>query len=126
VEDLNRLYRSEPALYELDFEPAGFEWIDVNDFEQSVISFIRKGKSTDDVFLVVGNFTPVTRFNYMVGAPRGGFWKEIMNSDAQEYGGSGQGNLGGVEAATIPFHGRPYSLSLTLPPLAVVFFKSKS
>ena len=126
VEDLNRLYRSEPALYELDFEPAGFEWIDVNDFEQSVISFTRKGKSTDDVVLVVGNFTPVTRFNYMVGAPRGGFWKEIMNSDAKEYGGSGQGNLGGVEAAAIPFHGRPYSLSLTLPPLAVVFFKSKS
>lgn len=126
VKDLNRLYRSEPALYELDFEPAGFEWVDAGDSEQSVISFIRKGKSTGDIVLIVGNFTPVTRFNYWVGAPCGGFWQEIVNSDAQEYGGSGQGNLGGVKATTIPFHGRPYSLNLTLPPLAVVFFRGKS
>jgi 1,4-alpha-glucan branching enzyme len=125
VEDLNRLYRSEPALYELDLEPAGFEWIDVGDFEQSVISFIRKGKSTGDIILVVGNFTPVTRFNYRVGVPYGGLWKEMINSDAKEYGGSGQGNLGGVKATTTCFHGRPYSLNLTLPPLAVVFFKGK-
>jgi len=125
VEDLNRLYRSEPALYELDFEPAGFEWVDADDSEQSVISFIRKGKSAGDIVLAVGNFTPVTRFNYRLGVPGGGFWKEILNSDAQEYGGSGQGNLGGVEATTAPFHGRPYSLTLTLPPLAVVFFKSE-
>ena len=125
VEDLNRLYRSEPALYELDLEPAGFEWIDVGDFEQSVISFIRKGKSTGDIILVVGNFTPVTRFNYRLGVPCGGLWKEVINSDAKEYGGSGQGNLGGVEATTTRFHGRPYSLNLTLPPLAVMFFKGK-
>jgi 1,4-alpha-glucan branching enzyme len=125
VGDLNRLYRNEPALYELDFAPAGFEWIDAGDSEQSVISFIRKGKSTDDIVLIVGNFTPVTRFNYCVGVPRGGFWREVLNSDATEYGGSGQGNLGGVEANTIPFHGRPYSFNLTLPPLAVLFFKNE-
>jgi len=125
VEDLNRLYRSEPALYELDFEAAGFEWVDADDSEQSVISFIRKGKSAGDIVLAVGNFTPVTRFNYRVGVTRGSLWTEILNSDAQEYGGSGQGNLGGVEATTVPFHGRPYSLTLTLPPLSVVFFKSE-
>ena len=125
VEDLNRLYRSEPALYELDFEPAGFEWVDASDSEQSVISFIRKGKSTGDIILVVGNFTPVTRFNYQVGVPYGGFWKEMINSDASEYGGSGQGNLGGVEATTTPSHGHPYFLNFTLPPLAVMFFKGK-
>jgi len=125
VEDLNQVYTSEPALYELDFEPASFEWVDAGDFEQSVISFIRKGKSAGDIILVVGNFTPVTRFNYRVGVPYGGLWKEIINGDAKEYGGSGQGNLGGVKTTTTPFHGRPYSLNLTLPPLAVVFFKGK-
>jgi 1,4-alpha-glucan branching enzyme len=125
VEDLNQVYTSEPALYELDFEPAGFEWVDAGDFEQGVISFIRRGKSAGDIILVVGNFTPVTRFNYRVGVPYGGLWKEIINGDAKEYGGSGQGNLGGVKAAAIPFHGRPHSLNLTLPPLAVVFFKGK-
>jgi 1,4-alpha-glucan branching enzyme len=125
VEDLNRLYRSEPALYEHDFEPAGFEWVDADDSEQSVISFIRKGKSAGGIVLAVGNFTPVIRFNYRLGVPGGGFWKEILNSDAREYGGSGQGNLGEVKATTAPFHGRPYSLNLTLPPLAVVFFKSE-
>jgi len=125
VEDLNRLYTSEPALYELDFEPVGFEWIDAGDFEQSAVSFIRRGRSTDDIFLIVSNLTPVTRFNYRLGVPYDGLWKEILNGDAREYGGSGQGNLGGVKAAAIPFHGRPYSLNLTLPPLAVVFFKGK-
>jgi len=125
VEDLNHLYRSEPALHELDFEPAGFEWIDANDFEQSAVSFIRKGRSTGDIILVVSNFTPMTRSNYRLGVPCGGLWQEILNGDAKEYGGSGQGNLGGVKAATTTFHGRPYSLSLTLPPLAVVFFRGK-
>ena len=125
VEDLNRLYRSEPALYQLDCEPAGFEWIDCSDTEQGVISFIRRGKSTGDIVLAVCNFTPMPRFNYQVGAPRGGFWVELLNSDANYYGGSGHGNLGGVEAAPIPYHGRPYSLNLTLPPLGAVFFKSK-
>jgi len=123
VEDLNRLYRSESVLHELEFDPAGFEWVDCSDFERSVISFIRKGRSTGDIILVVCNFTPMPRFNYRVGAPRGGFWREVLNSDAQQYGGSGHGNLGGVEAAPIPCHGRPCSLNLTLPPLGVVFLK---
>lgn len=124
VEDLNRLYRSEPALYELDCEPAGFEWIDGSDVEHSVISFIRKGKSTGSIVLVVCNFTPMTHFNYKVGAPHGGLWTELLNSDAKQYGGSGQGNLGGAESASVPWHGRPYSLKITVPPLATVFFKS--
>jgi 1,4-alpha-glucan branching enzyme len=125
LEDLNRLYRSEPALHELDTNPAGFEWIDCNDAHASVISCLRKGRTTNDMLLVVCNFTPLPRLNYRVGAPRGGFWHEVRNSDARDYGGSGYGNLGGVEAAPIPCHGRPYSLTLTLPPLAAVFFKSE-
>ena len=125
VKDLNRLYRSEPALHEFDCDPAGFEWIDCTDTDHSVISFIRKGRSTGNMVLTVCNFTPVPRFNYRVGVPQGGFWKELLNSDAKEYGGSGQGNLGGVEAAKIPAHSRPYSLNLTLPPLAVLFFMSE-
>jgi 1,4-alpha-glucan branching enzyme len=116
TEDLNRLYRAEPALYELDTQPSGFEWIDCNDAPASVVSCLRKGRSTDDLVLV-------PRLNYRVGAPRGGFWHEVRNSDAQDYGGSGYGNMGGVEAAPVPWHGRPYSLNLTLPPLAAVFFK---
>jgi len=124
VSDLNRLYRSQPALYQVDFDSAGFEWVDCNDVEHSVVSLIRRGRSRYDVIAVVCNFTPVTHFNYRIGVPRPGLWRELLNSDAREYGGSGQGNLGGVEAAPIPFHGRPYSLTITLPPLATVFFKS--
>jgi 1,4-alpha-glucan branching enzyme len=125
VQELNWFYRREPALHEIDFAPAGFEWIDCNDTESSVVSLLRQGHSTDDRLLIVANFTPVVRYHYRVGAPRGGFWKEVLNSDAREYGGSGQGNMGGVEAVPISFHGRPHMLSLTLPPLAVVFFKSE-
>ncbi len=125
VSDLNRFYRGQPALYELDFEQAGFEWIDCNDVEHSVVSLIRKGRASDDVIVVACNFTPMTHFNYRIGVPQPGFWRELLNSDASEYGGSGQGNLGGVEAAPIPLHGRPYSLTITLPPLAIVFFKSE-
>jgi len=124
VANLNQLYRSEPALHEADCEPAGFEWVDCNDSEASVISLLRKGRSAGDSILIVCNFTPVVRHNYRVGAPRGGFWRELLNSDAQDYGGSGQGNLGGVEAAPVPLHGRPYSLTVSLPPLAAVFFKT--
>ena len=126
VTELNRLYRNEPALYEIEFEPSGFEWIDCNDSESSSLSFIRKGRSTKDIILVVCSFTPVMRQNYRVGVPRGGFWKEILNSDAGEYGGSGRGNLGGTEASPIPLHGRPFSITLTLPPLSVVYFKSEA
>jgi 1,4-alpha-glucan branching enzyme len=123
VEDLNRLYRQEPALHEIDFTPAGFEWIDCNDIDSSVVSFVRKARNPEDMLLMVANFTPVVRLNYRVGAPRGGFWKEVLNSDSTLYWGSGQGNLGGVEAAAVPCLGRSYSLNLTLPPLGIVFFK---
>ncbi|MBV8885463.1 MAG: 1,4-alpha-glucan branching protein GlgB [Chroococcidiopsidaceae cyanobacterium CP_BM_RX_35] len=123
VADLNRTYCNEPALHELDCDPAGFEWIDCNDSENSTISLIRKGTVPSETVLVVCNFTPLPRFNYRLGVPAGGFWKELLNSDAQEYGGSGLGNLGGVEAEENSYHGRPYSLNITLPPLAVVFFK---
>jgi len=124
VKDVNHLYKSEPALYELDFHPEGFEWIDFHDWEQSVVSFVRKGKTTDDIILVVCNFTPVPRYNYFVGVPRDGFWREMLNSDADLYWGSGLGNLGGVRAQPVAVQNRPYSLLLTLPPLSVVFFKN--
>ena len=123
--DLNRFYRAEAALHEMDCEPAGFEWIDCNDSETSVISLMRKGKPTSDIILVVCNFTPVPRFNYRLGAPRGGFWKEILNSDSKDYGGSGQGNFGGIDAVPVPVHGRPWSLTVTLPPLGIVYFTSR-
>ncbi len=125
VKDLNWLYRSAPALHTSDFDYDGFEWIDYHDWEQSIISFLRKGKGTDDLMLVVCNLTPVPRLNYRIGVPRGGFWIEALNSDAKTYGGSGHGNFGGVEASPISSHGRFDSLSLTLPPLGVVFFKSE-
>ncbi|MET0642922.1 MAG: 1,4-alpha-glucan branching protein GlgB [Candidatus Binatia bacterium] len=123
VEDLNRLYRSEPALHEMDCDPAGFEWIDCDDADSSTVTLIRKGKSSSTIILVVCNFTPVPRYSYRLGSPRSGFWQEILNSDAGEYGGSNMGNLGGVETVPVPLHGRPYSLTITLPPLSVSFFK---
>jgi 1,4-alpha-glucan branching enzyme len=125
VRDLNALYRSEPALFELDCDPAGFEWVDPHDSQQSVLSFLRKGRSSDTLLLVVANFTPVPRPEYRLGVPRGGFWEEVLNSDAGDYGGSGWGNLGGVQSAPVSSHGRPHSLCLTLPPLAVVFLRSR-
>jgi 1,4-alpha-glucan branching enzyme len=123
VSDLNHLYRNEPALYELDFENAGFEWVDFSDQDSSVISYLRKGRSGHDAVLVVLNLTPVPRLNYQVGVPEGGQWRELLNSDAAEYGGSGFGNFGGGNAAPIPMHGRGHSLSLTLPPFGIVVFK---
>jgi len=123
VADLNRLYRDEPSLHERDLDPEGFEWIDCADVESSVVSLLRKGKSAGSMMLVVCNFTPVPRPNYRIGAPRGGFWKEVLNSDATLYGGSGWGNFGGVEAVPIPLHGRSHSITLTLPPLSIMFFK---
>jgi 1,4-alpha-glucan branching enzyme len=123
VKDLNRLCRTEPALHELDFTPAGFEWIDFGDRDNSVMSFLRKGRSPADTLLVVCNMTPVPRQDYRVGVPGGGFWKELLNSDAGLYGGSGQGNLGGLEARPVPCHGRDQSVSLNLPPLGILFLK---
>jgi 1,4-alpha-glucan branching enzyme len=122
VQDLNRLYRNEPALYELDFESRGFEWVDFSDQESSIISFIRKDRSGDTVLAVL-NFTPVARLGYRVGVPEGGFWKEALNSDARDYGGDGYGNFGGVEASNEPCHHRGHSLVITVPPLGVVMFK---
>jgi len=123
VTDLNQLYKNEPALHELDFDQAGFEWIDCNDSQQSTLSLLRKGLSTEDTIVIACNFTPVPHHNYRVGVPEGGLWREILNSDAQEYDGSGQGNFGAVGAETTSFHGRPYSVNITLPPLAIVYFK---
>jgi 1,4-alpha-glucan branching enzyme len=117
------MYNAEPALHRIDFDSSGFEWIDCDDSQQSILSLMRKDQAENQVLIAVGNFTPVPRLNYQVGAPFGGFWKEILNSDASEYGGSGQGNLGGVEAQALKRHGRPYSLKVTLPPLGIVFFK---
>ena len=122
VADLNRLYRREPALHEQDGDPEGFEWVDFSDVEKSVVSYLRRGLSADDVALIACNFTPVPHYNYRVGIPFGGFWKEVLNSDAVEYGGSGVGNLGGVEAEQVAAHGQPWSLPLTLPPLGAVIF----
>jgi len=124
VTDLNRLYCQTPALHEGDCDPAGFAWIDCNEAESSVLSFLRQGLSSRQSVLVVGNFTPEPRFNYRIGVSRAGMWREVLNSDARDYDGNGYGNLGGVEASPVPYHGRPYSLTLTLPPLAIVFFVS--
>jgi 1,4-alpha-glucan branching enzyme len=123
VRDLNHIYKNEPTMHEWDCDPAGFEWIDCDDADSSVVSLIRKAPSTSTLILAICNFTPVPRQGYCVGAPRGGYWREALNSDSAEYGGSNLGNGGGVEAAAVPAHGRPYSLTLTLPPLAVLFFK---
>jgi 1,4-alpha-glucan branching enzyme len=123
MKHLNILYRHEPALYELDFVNAGFEWDDISDWEQSIVSYFRKGKAPGEVLLVACNLTPVPRQNYRVGVPAGGYWRELLNSDSREYGGSGQGNMGGVEATPVPMHGKYYSLSITLPPLGIVVFK---
>jgi 1,4-alpha-glucan branching enzyme len=119
VRDLNRLYRDTAALYELDFSDAGFSWVDRDDADVSVISFLRRDRA-GQVAVVACNFTPVPRERYQLGVPRGGRWHERLNSDASDYGGSGQGNLGWLEAAQIPSHGHGFSLHLRLPPLAVV------
>jgi 1,4-alpha-glucan branching enzyme len=124
--DLNRAYREEAALHELDCDPAGFEWVDAGDESASCLSFIRRAESTSDLILVACNFTPVPRHSYRIGVPRGGTWRELLNGDAAAYGGSGEGNLGAVVASGEGAHGRPFSLEVTLPPLAVVFFKAEA
>jgi 1,4-alpha-glucan branching enzyme len=126
VRDLNKFYTSEPAMHEMDNQPGGFEWIDCLDAASSVLSFVRRGKTTDDVILCVLNFTPVVREGYRIGVPAAGFWKESLNSDAACYWGSNVGNNGGVHAEFVPMHGQPYSLSLILPPLAAMFFKGRA
>jgi 1,4-alpha-glucan branching enzyme len=123
--DLNALYRSDPSL-QRDSDAAGFEWVDCNDAQRSVVSFLRRGRNPHEQLLFVCNFTPVVRQNYRVGVPLNGLWKEVLNSDAAMYGGSGQGNFGGLSAMPFPIHGRPFSLNMTLPPLGVVVFRPES
>jgi 1,4-alpha-glucan branching enzyme len=125
VEDINRVYRDEAGMH-LDTDPAGFEWIDGGDADNSVISFVRKGLHPDGKILVVCNFTPVPRANYRVGVPDGGHWNELLNSDAKEYWGSGMGNCGGMEADAIQSHDRAHSLNVLLPPLSIVFFRHRA
>ncbi|WP_298829714.1 1,4-alpha-glucan branching protein GlgB [uncultured Piscinibacter sp.] len=119
VEDLNRLYRSKPALFEIDFEPAGFQWIEADDAEHSVLAFLRKARD-GSTLLVVANFTPLPRENYLVGVPHAGHWCELLNSDATLYGGSGIGNLSGTDTVPVPAQGHFQSLNLRLPPLGIL------
>ena len=123
VEQLNRTYASESPLHWFDNDPKGFEWVDCNDAPASIVSLLRKGKDDESPVLVVCNFTPIPRLGYLVGVPEGGYWKELLNSDAREYGGSGSGNMGGTEALRENTHGRPFSLRLTLPPLGALFLR---
>jgi 1,4-alpha-glucan branching enzyme len=123
VSDLNRVYRAEPALYKIDFSSEGFEWLDMGNSDMSVIAFLRKAPGDGAPLLVVCNFTPLPRENFMVGVPSRGTWREILNTDAREYGGSGWGNLGSVESVPVTTHGRLESVSLSLPPLAAIVLR---
>ena len=129
VRDLNMLYRSEPQLFELDYEHSGFEWVDCHDNANSIISFLRFGRNDLNApqrqTLFVVNFTPVPRSDYRIGVPAGGYWKEALNSDSALYGGSGMGNHGGIEAEAVSIHGRDWSLNITAPPLACVIFQKE-
>ncbi|MDH6594973.1 1,4-alpha-glucan branching enzyme [Variovorax sp. TBS-050B] len=125
VAQLNRVYRASPALYQQDFSPAGFEWIVADDSEASVFAFLRKARDGAPPLLVVSNMTPVPRTNYLLGVPKGGFWTEVINTDAVEFGGSGWGNLGSVEAAPVRAHGRSHAVSLTLPPLSTLILEHR-
>ncbi|MCB9772203.1 MAG: 1,4-alpha-glucan branching protein GlgB [Candidatus Omnitrophica bacterium] len=123
VKDLNNLYKTEPALYQTDFLSEGFHCVDSSDSQQSVISFLRKTQHPQDDLLIVCNFTPALRCAYRVGVPQSGYWREILNTDANEYGGSGHGNMGGQESDPVAIHGFYHSLALTLPPLSIVVLK---
>jgi 1,4-alpha-glucan branching enzyme len=121
--DLNRLYAAEPALYQRDFDASGFEWIDCTDNESSVVSLIRRGSQPADWIVAVFNWTPVARQGYRIGVPAGGYYREVLNSDADIYAGSNVGNLGGVQADEVTSHGHHWSIGLTLPPLGALFLK---
>ena len=123
VEDLNRTMRAEPALHALDTDPRGFEWIDPNDGDNSVLTFLRKTEDTNDTIVVALNFTPVPRKSYHVGVPQGGYWRELLNSDGEVYGGTGIGNGGGCKSEPTPWHNQPCSISLILPPLGALYLK---
>jgi 1,4-alpha-glucan branching enzyme len=126
LDDINMAYRENPALHELDCDPAGFEWIDCNNSDESSVALLRNGRSPDAQIAVAFNFTPVPRQNYRIGVPQGGYWRELLNSDSQIYGGSGWGNFGGVQAAPIPAHGRRFSVHLNLPPLGAIFLRPEA
>ena len=123
IGDLNRVYRREAALHQIDFSPEGFEWVDVGNAEMSVLAFLRKSAGNGAPLLVVCNFTPVPRANFLVGVPARGIWREIINTDAREYGGSGWGNLGGGESSPVSAHGRTESINLSLPPLSTIILR---
>jgi 1,4-alpha-glucan branching enzyme len=125
VSQLNRVYRSAPALYQQDFTPSGFEWVVADDAERSVFAFVRKARDGHPPLLVVSNLTPVPRTNYVLGVPQGGYWRELINTDAVEFGGSGWGNLGGVESAPVRSHGRMQSVCMTLPPLSTLILEHR-
>ncbi|BEP62489.1 1,4-alpha-glucan branching protein GlgB [Variovorax sp. V213] len=125
VAQLNRVYRGAPALYQQDFTASGFEWVAADDAERSVFAFVRKARDGHPPLLVVSNMTPVPRTNYLLGVPQGGFWHELINTDAVEFGGSGWGNLGGVESAPVRSHGRMQSVSMTLPPLSTLILEHR-
>jgi 1,4-alpha-glucan branching enzyme len=123
VRDLNTLYRGRPALHALDCDGAGFAWVDCNDAQQSTLSWLRRGPSPGEVVLVAANFTPVPRHHHRLGVPQAGPWRELLNSDALLYGGSGQGNLGGVRTSPVACHDQRQSLVVTLPPLSILAFE---
>ncbi|MBV8487281.1 MAG: alpha amylase C-terminal domain-containing protein, partial [Planctomycetaceae bacterium] len=121
--DLNALYRSQPSLYEVDFDWQGYEWLELHDWENSVLAFLRRAKNPDDCMVVICNFTPVVRENYRIGVPLGGYYREMLNTDAEVYAGSNVGNQGGVWATGDSYAGRPFRLQLRLPPLAALYLK---
>jgi 1,4-alpha-glucan branching enzyme len=123
VSDLNRLIRTEPALHEVDFDHTGFEWVDCHNYQDSILCYIRKAKDSKDFVVVCCNYTPVPRQNYRLGMPKGGWYREIFNSDSGYYGGSNVGNFPGIMAEDMPSHGRPCSISITIPPLGCVVLK---
>ena len=122
VKELNRIYHSEPAMHEIDFTNEGFEWIDFNDADSSVVSFIRKDKN-NNILILVFNFTPITKENYRIGVPREGFYREILNSDSENFGGLNVGLGGGVFSDREECHGRSFSINLIIPPLGLLILK---
>ncbi len=125
IKDLNQFYRQEKALYEVDFDNSGFQWIESNDWEHSVLVFLRKNGDSNEKILIVSNFVPTPWYNYRIGIPEKGIWQECLNSDSSLYEGSNQGNLGQVESSPIPMHGYDYSMNIIIPPLGILFFKKQ-
>jgi 1,4-alpha-glucan branching enzyme len=125
MRELNRLYRASPSLYQVDFHYSGFEWVDFRDSENSVISFLRRAEDPADFLLICCNFTPVPRQGYEIGVPEEGFYEEVLNTDSELFGGSNIGNGGMVSSRLKACHNRPYSIAVTLPPLAVVIFRKR-